>query len=240
MIHLIHRISLFLLSLILAGTATAQEKSVKPGINDAFRNPNVKEWVERFEGESRETFEKRHEVVAACKLRSGDSVADIGAGTGLYTRLFAREVGVKGKVYAVDISQKFLDHIDKSCETLKLQNVKTILGKDTSPELPENSIDVAFICDTYHHFEFPYKMMSSIQKSMKPKGRLVIIDFIKVPGQSREWVLGHVRAGQDVVEQEIIKSGFKKLSEVKTLFKENYFVVFEKVEAQKSNESRKP
>ena len=215
-------------------SVSGQEKSVKPGINDSFRNPNVKEWVERFEGESRETFDKRKEVVEACQIKPGEVVADIGAGTGLYTRLFAKEVDTKGKVYAVDISQKFLDHIDKSCQSLQLKNVKTILGKDTSPELPENSIDMAFICDTYHHFEFPYKMMASIHKSMKPKGRLVIIDFIKVPGQSREWVLGHVRAGQDVVEQEIIKSGFKKVNEVKSLFKENYFVVFEKVEKLKS------
>jgi ubiquinone/menaquinone biosynthesis C-methylase UbiE len=230
-----HRAFVLILSLITVIDASAQEKSVKPGINDAFRNPNVKEWIEKFEGESRETFEKRKEVVEACQIKPGQVVADIGAGTGLYTRLFAKEVDTKGKVYAVDISQKFLDHIDKSCQSLLLKNVKTILGKDTSPELPENSVDLAFICDTYHHFEFPYKMLASIHKAMKPKGRLVIIDFIRVPGQSREWVLGHVRAGQDVVEQEIIKSGFKKVNEVKSLFKENYFVVFEKVEAPTSN-----
>jgi len=229
-----HRALVLILSLIIVIDASAQEKSVKPGINDAFRNPNVKEWVEKFEGESRETFEKRKEVVEACQIKPGQVIADIGAGTGLYTRLFAKEVDTKGKVYAVDISQKFLDHIDKSCQSLQLKNVKTILGKDTSPELPENSIDMAFICDTYHHFEFPYKMLSSIHQAMKPKGRLVIIDFIRVPGQSREWVLDHVRVGQDVVEQEITKSGFKKVNEVKSLFKENYFVVFEKVEAPTS------
>ncbi len=229
-----HRSFPLILCLLIAFTASAQEKSVKPGINDAFRNPNVKEWVEKFEGESRETFEKRMEVVIACQIKPGQVVADIGAGTGLYTRLFAKEVDAKGKVFAVDISQKFLDHIDKSCQSLQLKNVKTILGKDASPELPENSIDLAFICDTYHHFEFPYKMLASIHQAMKPKGRLVVIDFIRVPGQSREWVLGHVRAGQDVVEQEIIKSGFKKVNEVKSLFKENYFVVFEKVETPKS------
>lgn len=229
-----HRALVLIMSLMTVINASAQEKSVKPGINDAFRNPNVKEWVEKFEGESRETFEKRKEVVEACQIKPGQVVADIGAGTGLYTRLFAKEVDTKGKVYAVDISQKFLDHIDKSCQLLQLKNVKTILGKDTSPELPENIIDLAFICDTYHHFEFPYRMLASIHKAMKPKGRLVIIDFIKVPGQSREWVLGHVRAGQDEVEQEIIKSGFKKVNEVKSLFKENYFVVFEKVETPKT------
>lgn len=228
------RFLLVFLSLSILPAVSGQEQSVKPGINDAFRNPNVKEWVEKFEGESRETFEKRKQVVDACQIKPGQVVADIGAGTGLYTRLFAKAVEARGKVFAVDISQKFLDHIDKSCQALQLKNVKTILGKDTSSELPENSIDLAFICDTYHHFEFPYKMLASLHQAMKPKGRLVIIDFIRVPGQSREWVLGHVRAGQDVVEQEILKSGFKKVNEVKSLFKENYFVVFEKVELPKT------
>jgi ubiquinone/menaquinone biosynthesis C-methylase UbiE len=164
------RTSPAILSLLFVIAASAQDKSVKPGINDSFRNPNVKEWVEKFEGESRETFEKRKEVLAACEIKPGTTVADIGAGTGMYTRLFADQVGAMGKVYAVDISQKFLDHIDKSCQSLQLKNVKTILGKDTSPELPENSIDTAFICDTYHHFEFPYKMLASIHQAMKPKG----------------------------------------------------------------------
>ena len=70
--------------------AIAQEKSVRPGINDSFKDPEVTEWVTRFEGESREVFEKRKEIVAACKLKPGMTVADVGAGTGLFTRLFAR------------------------------------------------------------------------------------------------------------------------------------------------------
>ncbi|HMP16763.1 MAG TPA: methyltransferase domain-containing protein [Gemmatales bacterium] len=204
---------------------------MKPGINDAFRsNLNIKEWVERFEGESREIFDKRKEILAACRLQPGQVVADIGAGTGLYTRLFAREVTHEGKVFAVDISQKFLDHIDESCKALQLKNVKTILGKDVSPEMPDASVDVVFICDTYHHFEFPFKMLHAIHKAMKPKGRLIVIDFKRIPGESREWTLNHVRAGQEVVEQEITSSGFRKVDEVKSLLKENYFIIFEKVE----------
>src|SRR5262245_55094208 len=82
--------------------AIAQEKSVRPGINKPFENPDVKEYVGKFEVESRDIFLERKAIVAACKLKPGMSVADVGAGTGLFTRLFAGEVGPDGKVYAVD------------------------------------------------------------------------------------------------------------------------------------------
>jgi ubiquinone/menaquinone biosynthesis C-methylase UbiE len=207
----------------------AQEASVKPGVNEPFKNPDVTEWVTRFEGESRETFQKRHEVVAACQLKPGLTVADVGAGTGLYTRLFAEAVGQDGTVYAVDISPKFLEHIEASAKKLGVSNVQTILGTDFSAKLPDASTDVVFICDTYHHFEFPARMMRSIHKALKPGGRVVLVDFARVPGKSSEWVMSHVRAGQEIVEQEIADCGFQKTAEVEDLLQENYIVVFEKV-----------
>lgn len=210
--------------------AIAQEKSVRPGINDPFKNPKVTEWVTRFEGESREVFDKRTEIVAACKLKPGVAVADVGAGTGLFTRRFAHKVGPEGVVYAVEISQKFLDHIAASAKKLGVKNVKTVPGEDKSAGLPAGSVDVVFICDTYHHFEFPQQMMASIHKALKPGGRVVVIDFIRIPGKSSDWVLNHVRAGQEVVEKEITEAGFKKVDEVEDLLKENYLIVFERVE----------
>jgi len=92
----------------------AQEKSVRPGINDPFKNPDLKEFQGKFEVESREVYAKRKEIVEHCKLRPGMAVADVGAGTGLFTGPFAAAVGEKGKVYAVDISKTFLEHIAKS------------------------------------------------------------------------------------------------------------------------------
>lgn len=211
----------------------AQDVSVKPGINDAFRNPDVAEWVTKFEGESRETYQKRREIVAACELKPGMTVADVGAGTGLYTRLFAQAVGKQGTVYAVDISPKFLEHIDASARTLGIDNVKTVRGTDVSAELPDASADVVFLCDTYHHFEFPARMMRSIHKALKPGGRVIVIDFARIPGKSSEWVMDHVRAGQELVEQEIAECGFRKTAEVKGLLQENYLIVFEKLTADR-------
>ena len=208
----------------------AQEKSVRPGINDPFKDPDVKKYVETFEGESREVFNKRKEIVKAVKLKESDVVADVGAGTGLFTRLFAAEVKDKGKVYAVDISQKFLDHIAKLNKDAGVTNVTTVLCKEDSAELAAGTIDLAYICDTYHHFEFPQRTMGSIHKALKPGGRVVLVDFRRVKGESSDFVMNHVRAGQDVVEKEVTGSGFKKVGEEKGLLKENYMIEFEKVE----------
>jgi ubiquinone/menaquinone biosynthesis C-methylase UbiE len=93
--------------------------------------------------------------------------------------------------------------------------------------LPEKSIDVAFICDTYHHFEFPQKTMASIHRALKPGGQMIVIDFKRIDGKSSEFILKHVRAGQEVFTAEIRDAGFKQLDEIKML-KENYFLRFER------------
>jgi ubiquinone/menaquinone biosynthesis C-methylase UbiE len=213
--------------LALAGLAApAQEKSVKPGINDPFKNPDVKEFQGKFEVESREVFAKRSEIVAACKLKPGMAVADVGAGTGLFTRLFAKEVGSDGQVFAVDITPKFLEHIQRTSRAAGLRNVTPVLCSQDSVDLPPNSVEVAFVCDTYHHFEFPERTLASLYRAIKPGGRLVVIDFVRIPGKSSDWILNHVRAGQEVVEKEIASAGFEKTGEVMDLLTENYFVTF--------------
>jgi ubiquinone/menaquinone biosynthesis C-methylase UbiE/intracellular sulfur oxidation DsrE/DsrF family protein len=223
-----HMLALVLMSLVAHSNAVlAQEKSVKPGINDSFRDPDPKQFTERFEIESREVFAQREAILKAIKLKPTDVVADIGAGTGLFTRLFATNLGPEGRVIAVDIAQKFLDHIEVSCRERNIRNVETLLCKDDSTELPPESVDVAYICDTYHHFEFPIKTMTSLRKAMKPGGRVIVVDFKRIEGESTEWTINHVRAGQEVFEKEIIEAGFRKVDEVKDLLKENYMVVFE-------------
>jgi FkbM family methyltransferase len=214
-----------LVALFVAIPIAAQEKSVRPGINDRFKDPNVEEFVGIFEGESREVFAKRHDVVKACGIEPGMTVADIGAGTGLFTRLFAAEVGPKGKVYAVDIAPAFIEHIEKTCKEHGIKNVVGVVCTDKSVELPPRSVDIAFICDTYHHFEYPYKTMASLRRALKPSGRVVVVDFRKIEGVTREWVMNHVRAGQQTVTKEIVSSGFRVVG-ASDFLKENYLVRF--------------
>jgi ubiquinone/menaquinone biosynthesis C-methylase UbiE len=225
-------------SLFLGNNAHAQEKSVAPEINKAFVKPNVADFQNKFEKEGREAFEQREAIVKACKLREGMHIADVGAGTGLFTRLFASEVGVKGLVLAVDISEDFLKHIQDTAGENKLRNIQTVLCKQDSIELPDESVDLVFTCDTYHHFEFPAKTLRSIHRSLKTGGRLIVVDYHRIDGQSTDWVMGHVRAGLDVVEKEITSSGFRRIGEMKDVLRENYLVEFEKISDDESKSSK--
>lgn len=208
-----------------------QEESVKPGINDRFLDPtlDVSEWLGRFEIESREVYAARERILDAMNLKPGQTVADIGAGTGFYSRLFASEVGEQGWVFAVDISPKFLAHINSQAGNDGVANITSVLGTGRSIRLPPNSVDVVFICDTYHHFEFPKSTVASIHRALKPGGTLVVIDFERIPGESREFIMGHVRAGKEVFKKEIVEAGMHFVEEVPIpSFKENYFLRFQK------------
>jgi predicted methyltransferase len=223
-----HRCRPLLLLLFLTAPLAAQDASVNPGINDRFKNPNVEEFVGRFEREGRDAFDHRNEIVEACQIKPGMNVADVGAGTGLFTRLFAPLVG-DGTVYAVDIAEPFVKHVEQTAAEDGYKNVEGVVCTADSVMLPEKSVDLVFICDTYHHFEYPQKTMASIHRALKPGGTVVLIDYRRIEGESSDWILGHVRAGQEVFTAEIEAAGFRQIEERKDLLKESYFVRFEKV-----------
>ncbi len=226
------RCILFALAILTSTVVFAQDKSVNPGINKSFENPDVEQFIGRFENEGRDAFDHRDEIVKAIGLKPGMTVADVGAGTGLFTRLFAKEVGPEGKILAVDIAEKFVKHVEQTAQKDGLQNVVGIVCKPDSVNLPPASIDLAFICDTYHHFEFPTKTMRSIHTALKPEGQVILIDFHRIEGVSREWTLGHVRAGQEVFTKEIVAAGFRQVEEKKDLLDESYFVRFERADSR--------
>lgn len=209
--------------------ASVAEKSVKPGINTEYLKPNlnVSNWVERFEKEGREIYDHRQQIVAAAKVRTGSVVADIGSGTGLFTPMLSGATGPKGKVYAVDIVPNFLKLIEDRSTQAGLRNVQTVLCTERSVELPPNSIDSAFICDVYHHFEYPQQSLASLHRALRRNGEVFLIDFKRVPGVSSDWILNHVRAGQEVVTAEFEAAGFKKIEEI-DLLKDNYALRFRK------------
>lgn len=207
----------------------AAGESVKPGINAEFLKPdlNPSNWVERFEKEGREVFDHRREIVKASGLKPGAVVADVGAGTGLFTFLFADAVAAKGKVYAVDISPVLLSYLKKRAAEGGYGQIETVLGGEQDVRLPANSVDVVYICDTYHHFEYPQPMLATIRKALKRRGEILLVEFKRVPGVSSEWMMGHVRAGQEVFEAEILAAGFEKVGEPVRL-KDNYVTRFRK------------
>jgi ubiquinone/menaquinone biosynthesis C-methylase UbiE len=182
-----------------------------PSINEPFKKADVKGFVKKFESDDRELYKKRDQIVAALGLQAGMAVADIGAGTGLFTRLFAEKVGPQGKVYAVDISPQLLAHIASEAKKRRHTHVLTVQGTQESTNLPPESVDLVFVCDVYHHLENPDNMLASIRHALKPGGRLVVIDFDRLEGKSSAFVLKHVRASQDVFRKEIQSAGFVML-----------------------------
>jgi SAM-dependent methyltransferase len=132
------------------------------------------DWLERPE---REEEERPSLALPALKLKLGDAVADIGAGSGYYTGRLAKLVGEKGVVYAVDIQQEMLDLLTNKMAEAKIHNVKAVLGNIKDPKLPRASVDLALLVDVYHEFDYPYEMIEGICAALKPGGRIAFIEF---------------------------------------------------------------
>ncbi len=198
-----------------------------PEITRRFDAPerSLDYWVNRFETESREVYARRHDIVAALALEAGTDLADIGAGTGLFEPLLREGVGLEGRVYAVDISPRFLEHLRTRKQAEGWTNVSVVEGTETAPSLAPDSVDLVFLCATYHHFTHVPEILAAIRSALRPGGRLVIVDFQRIPGESTEWVLDHVRAGLEVVRAEIEAGGFEHTHTLDIL-EENYILEF--------------
>jgi len=199
------------------------------GDEKAYKDPQVERTVKSYERDSRDVVQKLDEIVAACELKPGMDVADVGAGTGLFTRPFAAKVAPGGKVYAVEIAKNFVEYIEHSCRQQGIGNVTGVLSTATSAELPPASVDVVFLCDTYHHFDQPEKMLASIHRALRPGGRLVVVDYKKEEGVSPKWIFGHVRADKKTATEEIVAAGFKQIDELDVM-KIQYLLRFRKAD----------
>ncbi|MCP5043746.1 MAG: class I SAM-dependent methyltransferase [bacterium] len=211
------RLALVVVLLVLpVALAQAQQGSVKPGINDKFVDGklDVAEWTEKFEGESRSIYAKRQAIVDALGIWDKQRVADIGAGTGFFSELLSDAVGPNGLVWALDISPKFVEHMKQRFEEGERENIEVMESTDRSTGLAESSIDLAFICDVYHHFEYPQEMLRSLRHALRTRGQLVVVDFERIPGETPDWILEHVRAGKEVFRKEIERAGFYFAGEI--------------------------
>lgn len=211
--------------LLLLFSSVAFGQGASPEINEQYQNPDFRRWQRSFETEGREVYEKRFAIVDAAGPKPGQAIADVGAGTGLFTRLLAARVGPQGRVYAVDIARSFVEGNVQRARSARLENVVGIVSTQTDTRLEAASVDLAFVSDAYHHFEDPAAMLASIRRALKPGGTLVVIDFERIPGTSPDWILKHVRAGKEDFRREIEAAGFRFVEEVK-LMRDNYFLRF--------------
>ena len=196
-----------------AATGEVPEVSVKPGINDSWRGRDTKRLVRRLQSESREIWVQRARVVEAVAARPGMVVADIGAGSGFLTLMLAKAVGESGKVYALDINRGLLDNIAAEARENGLGNVETMPTAEDRTPLAPDSVDLVFMCDAYHHFEYPRSTMRSIRAALRPGGELVLVELERIPGKTSQAMLDHVRADKQVFLAELLADGFELVRE---------------------------
>jgi ubiquinone/menaquinone biosynthesis C-methylase UbiE len=182
-------------------------------------------YIQHLEDPARAAWQKPDEVVRVLNLRSGAKIADIGAGSGYFTVRFARQVGPRGKVYAVDIDREMLAYIGQRAKQENLQNIQTILADPHDPRLAPASVDMIFICATLHHITDRAKYYPLLAKALRPGGRVVNIDF-----QKRRLPVGppvEMKIARQDVIGEFAAAGFHLAREFDCLPYE-YFLVFER------------
>jgi ubiquinone/menaquinone biosynthesis C-methylase UbiE/type 1 glutamine amidotransferase len=166
---------------------------------------------EQFEHPERAEYQKPDEVVPRLKLKPGDVVADIGAGSGYFSRRFARAVGPDGRVFAVDIDPNMLHYIQQDAGIRGLHNIVPVLAAEDDPGLATNSVDAIFICDTIHHIQGRADYCRHLMRALRPGGRFVIVDFFK-----RELPIGPppaIKIAQGDMIHEVTATGYFDLVE---------------------------
>jgi predicted methyltransferase len=144
--------------------------------HDKIKDPAA--YIAMLEDPARKDWQKPLQVLKALSLSNGDAVADIGAGTGYFSVLFAEAVGKNGTVYAVDLDEKFLDYLKKRAEDAGIKNIKIVKSEQNNPLLPPMSVDLVFICNTWHHIGKRDMYLQLLHESLKPGGRLVMVDYV--------------------------------------------------------------
>ncbi|MGD9635646.1 MAG: class I SAM-dependent methyltransferase [Pirellulales bacterium] len=131
-------------------------------------------WLTR---ESRQREEDCETMLTALHVQPGQVVCDMGCGNGFYTLPLARLVGDKGKVIAVDIQREMLGLLKDRAAADNLNNIELVLGTVVDPQLKPNSVDLVLMVDVYHEFSHPEQMLKSIRASLKPSGRVALVEF---------------------------------------------------------------
>lgn len=182
-----------------------------------------KDWLER---QSRAQEENTDLAIENLPISTGSIVADIGAGSGFYTFRIAPKVAL-GKVYAVEIQEDAIRFLENRSKELGYDHVIPVQGGEKSPNLPDNSIDLAIMVDVYHELEYPVEMLASIKQSLKPRGKLLLIEYRGEDTEIRVRALHKMTVVQ--VEKELAANGFK-LVQNGQFMNIQHFLVFEKTD----------
>lgn len=185
-------------------------------------------WIERLERPERINELKMNQVLAHLKIKPGDIVADIGAGTGVFSRPLAQAIAPSGKLLAVEIDQELLDYISQRAKKENIQNIEEVLGSFDDPNLPKKDVDLAFIHDVLHHIKNREAYLKRLTSYLAPGGRVAIIDFDKNHPDSAHQNKPELQITLEQVKGWMSVAGFKISKEI-VLFEEKFFVVFSKI-----------
>jgi ubiquinone/menaquinone biosynthesis C-methylase UbiE len=220
-LHKYHFRMLCLLSLavLLVGVAKA------PAIQLAARETD--EWIKTLERPERVASQKVDEVVSRLNLKPGMVVADIGAGAGLFSLPIGKAVAPNGKVYAVDIQQGLLDHINQRAKEQKIGDIKTVMGEFDDPKLPARDVDLAFINDVLHHIEHRTVYLKALVSYVKPTGRVAIIEMNKDDPKTPHHDNPDLLVSRENMDQWMSAVGFRPVQEYNDLFPgTRWFVIY--------------
>ncbi len=178
----------------------------------------AEDWVKTLEGPERIAGQKIDVVLARLSLRPGMIVADIGAGSGLFSRPLAQAVSPGGKVYAVDIQQDLLNYIDQRSKQGNIHNIQTVLGEFTDPKIPSHDVDLVFINDVLHHIENRAAYLKSLGQYMKPGGRAAIIEMDPNDPNTPHRNQPELLVSRDQIGQWMSAAGFHLVNEYPDVF----------------------
>ena len=213
----IHRSCLILLASLavllggVAGSALQDQGKRTPGTHQD--NTDGKTWIQRLERPDRIPGLRISDVVACLKLKPGDVVADIGAGTGVYSMPFAKAVAPSGKVLAVEIWQDLVDYINEKARKEKVSNLQTILAKPDDPNLPKNQVDLAFFHDVFHNMNDRQAYLKVLASYLKPSGLIAIIEQDYDDPIAKKWDFPEDRITKNQVKAWMANVGFHLVGE---------------------------
>ena len=172
---------------------------------------------------ARKQTQKPDEVVEALGIKSGATVADVGAGVGFMLPYLSKAVGPSGLVLAEDIQNDFLQIARKKVADEKLGNVNLVFGTETDPKLPTGAVDLELLLDVYHHFDYPEKMLAALRASLREDGRMAIVEYYKQAQPP-----GHIRLDRDEVIREVEAKGFHLASRNDHITAQQYLLILVK------------